>query len=117
MPISHSRWSEMSTPRIPTRSTRSKALAIDLPWAVANQISMPIASSATPAVATRRMTRGASNSGRMMIRSVRNPISAATTSAPSSATQYGTWKSSRYRAKRATVPNSPWAKLNTPLDL
>ena len=34
------------------------ALAIGLPWALPNQISMPMASSATPAVATSSVTRG-----------------------------------------------------------
>ena len=59
-----SRWSETCTPSSSTRSTRSKPLAIGLPWAPANQISMPMASRATPAVATSSVTRGALNSGR-----------------------------------------------------
>ena len=77
-----------------------------------------MASSATPAVATSTITLGASNSGRMTMSSVRKPNSIPASRAPTTARPYGTpFECSRYSVQMAAPPNSPWAKLNTPLDL
>ena len=72
------RWSETATPKGETRSRllgvltmaskkRSGLLAV-------RQNCTPRASSATPAVATSSVTRGASNSGRITRRSVSSPM-------------------------------------------
>jgi hypothetical protein len=53
------------------------------------QNSMPMASRATPAVATSNVTRGASNSGRTMSRSVSSPMTTPATIPRAMAAAYG----------------------------
>ena len=70
-------------------------------------------------MATRSVTRGALNSGRMISRSVASAMTTEAARPRSIAGNSGMPASSwaAKRAKTATVPNSPWAKLKTPLDL